>query len=98
MSGDKYPFFDVSEKDAAPLFTTKMQENAHVGCLRGVFDNGGISVSWIKGNEVLKTPAFETELRDLFETLQRDGPLEDLPEPDFNYLYRKKKKAKTKER
>ena len=36
MAGEKYPFFDVPEDDISPLFTTKMQEAAQVGCLRGV--------------------------------------------------------------
>ena len=41
MSGEKYPFFDVPEGDVSPLFTTKLQETARVGCLRGAFDGGG---------------------------------------------------------
>lgn len=61
-----------------PLFTTKLQEVAHVGCLRSVFDSSGIATDWIKGNESLRSPAFEAELRDLFETLQRSGPLRDI--------------------
>ena len=32
----------------------------------------------LKGNEVLESPDFGAELRDLFETLQHDGPLKDL--------------------
>lgn len=76
MSDEKYPFFDVPEGDFSPLFTTKLQEAARVGCLRGVFDGGGITTNWLKGNELLQSPAFDAELRDLFETLQRGGPLE----------------------
>ena len=76
MSDEKYPFFDVPEGDVSPLFTTKLQEAARVGCLRGVFDGGGITTNWLKGNELLQSPAFDAELRDLFETLQRGGPLE----------------------
>ena len=77
MSGEKYPFFDVAEDDVSPLFTTKLQEAARVGCLRGVFDGGGITTNWLKGNELLQSPAFDAELRDLVETLQRNGPLKD---------------------
>ena len=76
MSDEKYPFFDVPEGDVSPLFTTKFQEAARVGCLRGVFDGGGITTNWLKGNELLQSPAFDAELRDLVETLQCSGPLE----------------------
>ena len=69
MIGEKYPFFDVPEDDVSPLFTTKLQEAAHVGCLRGVFDGNGTTTDWIRGNDALKSPAFDTELRDLFEAL-----------------------------
>ena len=78
MNDEKYPFFDVPEDDVSPLFTTKLQEAAHVGCLRGVFDSSGITTDWIKGNAALRSPAFEAELRDLFATLQRSGPLKDI--------------------
>ena len=77
MSGEKYPFFNVPEDDVSPLFTTKLQEAARVGCLRGVFDGGRITTNWLKGNELLQSPAFDVELQDLFETLQRSGPLKD---------------------
>ena len=76
MSGEKYPFFDVTEDDVSPLFTTKLQEAARMGCLRGVFDGGGLTTNWLKGNELLQSPVFDAELRDLFETLQCGGPLE----------------------
>ena len=78
MSDEKYPFFDVPKDDVSPLFTTKLQETAHVGCFRGVFDSSGIATDWLKGNAALRAPAFEAELRDLFETLQRSGPLKDI--------------------
>lgn len=77
MSGKQYPFFDVPEDDVSPLFTTKLQEDARVGCLRGVFDANGLSTSWLKGNEMLESPAFGEEVRDLLETL-KDGPLKNL--------------------
>ena len=75
MSDEKYLFFDVPEGDVSPLFTTKFQEAARVGCLRGAFDSGGITTNWLKGNELLQSPAFDAELRDLVETLQCSGPL-----------------------
>lgn len=34
---EKFSLYDMSNGDIAPLFTTKLQENAQVGCLRGVF-------------------------------------------------------------
>lgn len=77
MTADKYPFFDAPEDDVSPLFTTKMQEAARVGCLRGVFDGSEMAVDWLEGNETLKSPAFDAELRDLLETLRRCGPLKD---------------------
>lgn len=78
MNGEKYPFFDAPEDDVSPLFTTRLQEDARVGCLRGEFGGGGLSTSWLKGNETLESSSFGTELRDLVETLRRDGPLKDL--------------------
>lgn len=76
MSGEKYPFFDVPENDVSPLFTTRMQEPARMGCLRGVLDGSRITTDWLKGNEVLQSSGFDAELRDLIETLRRGGPLE----------------------
>lgn len=78
MSGETFPLFDVPEDDVSPLFTTKLQEAARVGCLRGVFDGGEIKVDWIKGNEALRSPTFDEELQDLAETLKRNGPLKNL--------------------
>lgn len=78
MNDEKYPFVDVSEDDVSPLFTTKLQEEARVGCLRGVFDGDELSTSWLKGNETLESPAFDEEVRKLLETLRQDGPLKNL--------------------
>ena len=77
MSGEKYSFFDVPEDDISPLFTNKLQEQAHVGCLRGRFQDGGIAVDWFGGNETLCTPEFDAELKDLLKNLCQDGPLDD---------------------
>ena len=78
MSGEKYPFVDVPEDDVPPLFTTKLQEDARVGCLRGVFDGDELSTSWLKGNGTLESPAFDEEVRELLQTLRQDGPLKNL--------------------
>ena len=75
MNDEKYPFFDVPEEDVSPLFTTKLQKAAQVGCLRGMFDGGRVAMDWIRENEAQKSPAFDTELRDLLESLQQNGPL-----------------------
>ncbi len=47
-----------------------------MGCLRGVFDGGGLTTDWLEENGLLQSPAFDAELRDLLETLQCGGPLE----------------------
>ena len=79
MSDEKYPFVDVLEDDVSPLFTTKLQEEARVGCLRGVFDGDDeLSTSWLKGNGTLEFPAFDEEVRELLRTLRQDGPLKNL--------------------
>jgi hypothetical protein len=78
MSGKQYPFFDVPEDDISLLFTTRLQEDARVGCLRGVFDANGLSTSWLKGNEALESTAFGEEVRNLLDTLRHDGPLKNL--------------------
>ena len=44
MSGKTYPFFETEKDDISPLFTSKLQDQAHVGCLRGRFQDGGIAV------------------------------------------------------
>ena len=78
MSGEKYLLFDMPEDDVSSLFTTKLQEQARVGCLRGVFDGDALTTSWLKGNETLESPAFNAELRELLETFRNDGPLKNL--------------------
>ena len=77
MSGKTYPFFETEKDDISPLFTSKLQDQAHVGCLRGRFQDGGIAVDWFGGNETLCTPEFDAELKDLLKNLCQDGPLDD---------------------
>ena len=67
MSGKTYPFFETEKDDISPLFTSKLQDQAHVGCLRGRFQDGGIAVDWFGGNEPLCTPEFDAELKDLLK-------------------------------
>ena len=43
MSGKTYPFFETEKDDISPLFTSKLQDQAHVGCMRGRFQDGGIA-------------------------------------------------------
>ena len=69
MSGKTYPFFETEKDDISPLFTSKLQDQAHVGCLRGRFQDGGIAVDWFGGNEPLCTPEFDAELKDLLLSL-----------------------------
>ena len=35
--GQKFSFYDAADGNLDPLFTSKLQEEAQVGCLRGVF-------------------------------------------------------------
>ena len=37
LSGRKFSFYDAADGSLDPLFTTKLQEDAQAGCLRGVF-------------------------------------------------------------
>ena len=37
MSGRKFSFYDAADGNLDLLFTSKLQEDAQVGCLRGVF-------------------------------------------------------------
>ena len=73
MSGKTYPFFETEKDDISPLFTSKLQDQAHVGFLRGRFQDGGIAVDWFGGNEPLCTPEFDAELKDLLKNLCQDG-------------------------
>ena len=37
LSGQKFSFYDAADGSLDPLFTSKLQEEAQMGCLRGVF-------------------------------------------------------------
>lgn len=76
MPNLKFSFYDVSKSndDLDPLFTTKLQEEALVGCLRGVFLGEAVEddvmVTWMRGNRRLDSPAFRSELYKLVDELQ----------------------------
>ena len=78
MSDTHFSFFAPSEDDIAPLFTTKLQENACIGHLKGVFINPkSFSMTWLKRNSLLFSPSFQSEVYALLKKLQ-NGPLQDL--------------------
>lgn len=78
IDDERFSFYTAPEDDINQLFTTKLQEGACAGHLRGVFsENGEIEMTWWEKNEELASPGFHAELRDLLETLQRNGPLRD---------------------
>lgn len=71
--GGKFSFYDLSD-GIDPLFTTKLQEDAQVGCLRGVFlgENVGddVMVTWLQNSRKLDTPSFRRELYELIDELR----------------------------
>ena len=78
----KFHFYTVAENDISPLFTTKLQEDAQVGCLSGVFlgEGGGdeVMVTWRQKNRNLESQDFRSELCEMLNELQ-SGPLSGLP-------------------
>ena len=108
MNDEKYPFVDVSEDDVSPLFTTKLQEEARVGCLRGVFVCDEHPQAQMSGRQTfyafrINTGRYQYYLR-LFPQqkkfylfcYQTDQFRKGRPEPDFNYTYRKSPRRKSK--
>lgn len=83
MEQKKFHFYAVPENDISPLFTTKLQEDAQVGCLRGVFlgEEAGddVMVTWKQGNGRLDAPAFRSELYELIDELRSSEMLGNLP-------------------
>ena len=67
----KFTFYDPSDGNIDPLFTTKLQEDAQVGCLRGVFlgENVGddVMVTWLQNSRKLDGPSFHRELHGLID-------------------------------
>jgi hypothetical protein len=83
MPEQKFSIYDTSNGDITPLFTTKLQETACVGCLRGTFlgeeIGDDVMVTWMKQNRRLETPAFRTELYELLDELRSNGTLNSFP-------------------
>ena len=69
MSEQKFFLCDISDGDLNSLFTTKLQESAQVGCLRGVFlgeeVGDDVMVTWQQNNRRLDSLAFRSELYEL---------------------------------
>ncbi|MDM8237732.1 hypothetical protein QUW63_01250 [Pseudoflavonifractor phocaeensis] len=83
MPDKKFSIYDASNGDLNPLFTTKLQETACVGCLRGVFTGreigDGVTVTWMRQNRDLESPGFLTELNELLDELRNNGTLNSFP-------------------
>ena len=83
MSGRKFAFYDAADGNLDLLFTSKLQEDAQVGCLRGVFlgeeVGDDVMVTWLPNNKRLDSLAFRKELYELIGELQSDEKLGSLP-------------------
>lgn len=78
MSNTLFSFFTPTEDDISPLFTTKLQEHACIGHLKGMFSTSdAFSLIWLKRNPLLFSPSFQSEVDGLLRNLQ-SGPLRDL--------------------
>ena len=81
--GQKFSFYDAADGNLDPLFTSKLQEEAQVGCLRGVFLGEAVGddvmVTWLPNNRKLDTFAFRKELYELVDELQSGEMLGSLP-------------------
>ena len=79
MPDKKFFIYDASNGDLNPLFTTKLQGTACVGCLRGVFIGreigDGVTVTRMRQNRDLESPGFLAELNEL----QNNGVLNSFP-------------------
>ena len=79
----RFSLYDTSNGDIDPLFTTKLQEAAQVGCLRGVFlgEKAGndVKATWTWGDQRLDSLAFRSELHELIDELQGSEILSSLP-------------------
>lgn len=83
MSGRKFPFYDAADGSLDPLFTSKLQEEAQMGCLRGVFlgeeVGDDVMVTWLPNNKRLDSLTFRKELYELIGELQSGEMLGSLP-------------------
>ena len=65
FSGQKFSFYDAADGSLDLLFTTKLQEEAQVGCLRGVFLGEEV------GDDVMVTQAPRKDLALTYQCLYR---------------------------
>jgi len=83
MPNQKFSIYDTSNGDINPLFTTKLQEEACVGCLRGVFSGreigDDVTLTWMRKNRELVSLAFLAELNELLDELRNNGTLDSSP-------------------
>ena len=83
MPDKKFSIYDASNGDLNPLFTTKLQETACVGCLRGVFSGreigDNVTLTWMRQNRDLASPVFLAELNELLDELRNNGTLNSFP-------------------
>lgn len=78
MGETHFSSFMQTEDDITPLFTTKLQEHACIGHLKGVFSApNALSLIWLKRNPCLFSSSFQSEVCALLKKLQ-DGPLRNL--------------------
>ena len=83
MSGRKFPFYDAADGSLDPLFTSKLQVEAQMGCLRGVVlgeeVGDDVMVTWLPNNKRLDSLTFRKELYELIGELQSGEMLGSLP-------------------
>ena len=83
LSGQKFSFYDAADGSLDLLFTSKLQENAQMGCLRGVFlgeeVGDDVMVTWLPNNKRLDSFTFRKELYELIGELQSGEMLGSLP-------------------
>ena len=83
FSGQKFSFYDAVDGSLDLLFTTKLQEEAQVRCLRGVFlgeevgDN--VMVTWLPNNKRLDSLTFRKERRNVRQPSRHDFVLQNPP-------------------
>ena len=83
MSGRKFSFYDAADGSLDTLFTSKLQEEAQMGCLRGVFlgeeVGDDVMVTGLPNNKRLDSFTFRKELYELIGELQSGEMLGSLP-------------------
>ena len=78
MSDEKYPLLETARDEESMFFSSKNQDQAFIGHLRGDFGSGTrLRTTWWDRHEELKDQEFKDELDDVVNTLRKDGPLKD---------------------